>query len=83
MNLEYIIQNLKIFFSEHLNINLNDIRDDSLIIEELGVDSLNLLDLSVYIEDTYKITLDDCYFLQNLLSIKSVAEKILCEINKK
>ena len=47
MNLEYIIQDLKKFFSEHVKINLNNIRDDSLIIEELGADSLTLVDLSV------------------------------------
>lgn len=79
MNLEYIIQDLKKFFSEHLNINLNNIRDDSLIIEELGADSLTLVDLSVYIEGTYKIVLDERFFLQNISSIKSVAEKILLE----
>lgn len=79
----YIIQDLRKFFSEYLNINLNDIRDDSLIIEELGADSLALVDLSVHIEDTYEITLDTSYILQSSLSVKDIANKIFFELNNK
>lgn len=80
MNLESIIQDLKKFFNKHLNIELDNIKDESLIVEELGADSITLASLFAYIKDTYEITLDESVILQNALSIKSLAEKIFVNI---
>lgn len=80
MNLESIIQDLKVFFNKYLNIELDNIKDESLIVEELGADSITLANLFAYIEDTYKIELDESTILQNALSIKSIAEKIFANI---
>lgn len=48
MNLENIMYDLKLFFSEHLNIDFNDIKDYTLIIEELGSNSITIAELFVY-----------------------------------
>lgn len=82
MNLEYIIRDLKKFLSEHLNVSLNGIKNTSLIVEELGADSIILADLFVYIEDVYEVILDERFIFKNALSIKDIAETILLKIGK-
>lgn len=82
LNLACIIEDLKKFFSEYLNIKFKYIDDNSLIIEELGADSLTIAQLFVHIEEKYKIILDKEYILQSFLSVRDVANKILFEVNK-
>lgn len=48
LNLENIMYDLKLFFSEHLNIDFNNIKDYTIVIEELGSNSITIAELFVY-----------------------------------
>lgn len=78
LNLENIIYDLKLFFSEHLNIDFNNIKDHTLIIEELGSNSITLAELFVYAKKKYDIKLSKDFILKSSLSISDIANKI-CE----
>ena len=77
MDSEYIINDLKKYLSECLDIRLENIKNDSSIIGELGAYSIVLVGLFAYIKDTYKIILDEQIIL------KSVAEKIFLKLDYK
>lgn len=71
-----ILNNLKRFFSEHLNISFDVIKGNSFIIEELGTDSVVLAELFVYINKKYGIKLSKDFILKSSLSISDIANKI-------
>lgn len=74
-----ILNNLKTFFSEHLNISFDVIKDNALIIEELGTDSVVLAELFVYINKKYGIKLSKDFILKSSLNISDIANKIFEE----
>ncbi len=74
-----ILKNLKTFFSEHLNISFDVIKDNALIIEELGTDSVVLAELFVYINKKYGIKLSKDFILKSSLNISDIANKIFEE----
>lgn len=78
-NLENIMYDLKLFFSEHLNIDFNDIKDDTLVIEELGSNSITIAELFVYTQKKYGIKLSKYFILKSSLSISDIANKIFEE----
>lgn len=43
----------------HLEVGEGDLRDDALLGEDLGVDSLAAIELAMVLEDTYSIRLPD------------------------
>ena len=79
MNLENIMYDLKLFFSEHLNIDFNDVKDYTLIIEELGSNSITIAELFVYTQKKYGIKLSKDFILKSSLSISDIANKIFKE----
>ncbi len=42
-----------------LGVNKEDVKDDSLFVEDLGADSLDLTELILNIEDRFNIKIDD------------------------
>lgn len=83
MSLEYIVDDLKKYLTEYFDIRSDNINNNSLIIEDLGADSLALVSLFAYIEDTYNIKFDEQVVLKSVLSVESVAKEILLKINNK
>jgi len=78
--LEEIKQDIKQFFSEHLNFDMKKIKDDSLIIEDLNVDSIIIAEIFVYIQDKYGINVDEEFMLGNSLSISEISKMIVNKI---
>ncbi len=74
--LEDIKIDLKNFLSVYLNIDINCIEDESLIIEELGVDSFTIADLFSYIQEKYNIDLEMDFIMKSHLSINDIAKVI-------
>ena len=74
--IEEIKEDLKNFFSSYLNLDVSKINDNSLIIEELNVDSLIMAELFIYIEEKYNISIEKEFILEDSLNITSITNMI-------
>lgn len=54
-----IFDKVKEILSKQLRINVSEIDDDSAIVEDLGADSLDLVEMLMTFEDTYGFCIDD------------------------
>jgi acyl carrier protein len=54
-----IFDKVKEILSKQLRINVSEIDDDSAIVEDLGADSLDLVEMLMTFEDTYGFSIDD------------------------
>ena len=45
--------------AEQLRIDLSAVREDSLIVEELGADSVDIVEILTALEDRYQLTVED------------------------
>jgi len=54
-----ILEKIRRMISEKLGIGIDEVREDASIIEDLGADSLDLVDIIMYIEDTFGIRVED------------------------
>lgn len=77
-----IKQDIKKFFSEYLNLDVSRIKDESLIIEELDVNSIIIAEIFIHIEEKYKIEVNEEFMTQNSLSINDISNMIYNEIQK-
>lgn len=75
-SIEEIKEDLKKFFSTYLNLDISKVNDESLIIEELNVDSLIMAELFIYIEEKYKINIEKEFMLKDSLKIATIATMI-------
>lgn len=82
ISLKSIITDLKKFFSTYLNTNLTELKNETLIIEDLNVDSLIMAELLIYIEEKYNINIEKEFMLEDSLSIVNIAKMILNKISK-
>lgn len=57
-SIEEIKSDLRNFFSTYLNLDLSNVKNESLIVEELNVDSLIIAELFIYIEEKYDINIE-------------------------
>ena len=56
---ESVLESVKKIIAETLEIDVKDIKEESNLIADLGMESLDLVDLVVAFEDKYKVTIDD------------------------
>lgn len=75
-SIEEIKSDLRNFFSTYLNLDLSNVKNESLIVEELNVDSLIIAELFIYIEEKYDINIEQEFMLSDSLSINSIANLI-------
>lgn len=54
-----VLNTIKEILVEQLDIDTDIITTDSLLVEDLGADSLDAIDIVMSIEDTYKIEVPD------------------------
>lgn len=79
-SIEGIKSDLRTFFSTYLNINISNVKNESLIIEELNVDSIIIAELFIYIEEKYDINIEQEFMLSDSLSINSIANLIFKKV---
>lgn len=60
-----------------LNFSVNDITNDTLLFDELGFDSLTLVQLIIDLEEKFGIDLDDIEDFSAFESVGSIIEYIL------
>ncbi len=75
------IEKVKKLIAEQLCISIDDIKDDANIIEDLGADSLDVVELLMSFEDEFKVSIPDDK-LEELKSIPQIV-KIIDEYTKK
>ncbi len=75
------IDKVKKIIAEQLCISTDDIKDDANIIEDLGADSLDVVELLMSFEDEFKVSIPDEQ-LENLKTIPEIVKTIDQFINK-
>ena len=65
-----VFEKVKRIFVEQLDANENDITMDSVITDDLGADSLDLVDLLMSVEDEFDVEVPD----DDVLKIKTVGD---------
>ncbi len=70
-----IIEKVKELLAEQLGMDVNEIHDDSNILEDLGADSLDIIEMLMTLEDEYGVTIPDDQIGQ-VKTVKQVAELI-------
>lgn len=75
------IEKVKKIIAEQLCISTDEVKDDSNIIEDLGADSLDVVELLMTFEDEFGVSIPDDR-LEELKSIPQIV-KIIDEYSKK
>lgn len=75
------IDKVKQIIAEQLCISTDEIKDDANIIEDLGADSLDVVELLMTFEDEFKVSIPD-EKLEDLKSIPNIV-KLIDEYTKK
>ena len=65
-----IIEKVKELLAEQLGMDIKEIHDDSNILEDLGADSLDIIEMLMTLEDEYGITIPD----DKINQVKTVSE---------
>ena len=68
-----MFEKIQAILAEALNLPLEKITPDAKIVEDLGADSLDLVELLSQLEDEYGIVIPD-EEVENLLTVANVAE---------
>ncbi|NLA82903.1 MAG: acyl carrier protein [Clostridiaceae bacterium] len=64
------IENIKKILADQLYIDINDISEDSDIIDDLGADSLDIAELIMSVEEEYGIIVTD----ERLMGIRTIGQ---------
>ena len=70
-----IIEKVKELLAEQLGIDAKTISDEANILEDLGADSLDIIEMLMTLEDEYGVTIPDDQINQ-VKTVKQVAELI-------
>lgn len=54
-----VLEKIKEILAEQLDVDENSITPDSLLVEDLGADSLDAIDIVMSVEDEFKIEVSD------------------------
>lgn len=75
-----MIEKIKEVLAEQLGINKEEISDDANILEDLGADSLDVIEMLMTLEDEYGVTIPD----DKINQVKTVSEiaKLIDECRK-
>jgi len=76
VNREELFKKVAEMISEKLNVPIEDIDEDSHIIEDLGADSLDAFDLVMIIEDEFGIKLEDDE-IERMLTVKDILDLLM------
>lgn len=74
-----MMEKVKEIIAKQLRINAADIKDDDAIIEDLGADSLDIVELLMTLEDTMNITIPDDTV--NLKTVRDIADYLESSVN--
>ncbi|MGC8734882.1 MAG: acyl carrier protein [bacterium] len=75
MSRQEIFEKVKKILIEKLSVNESDIKEDSSLVDDLGVDSLDLVELLMKFEEEFKIEISE-EESQKILTIKDIVDFI-------
>ena len=71
-----ILEKVRRMIAEKLGIDLDDVKEEANLIEDLGADSLDLVDIVMYVEDTFGIRVED-EELESIRTLKDIVDGIV------
>lgn len=77
-----IIQQVKEVISECILMPIEEIEDNSLLRENLDMDSLDLVDIIIHLEDLLDIHIDE-ELLYNMISVKDIYDVVEFHVESK
>jgi acyl carrier protein len=75
MNRQEILEKVKKILIEKLSVNEADIKEDSSLVDDLGVDSLDLVELLMKFEEEFKVEISE-EESQKILTVKDIVDFI-------
>ncbi len=75
MSKQEIFEKVKKILVEKLSVNETDIKEDSSLVDDLGVDSLDLVELLMKFEEEFKIEISE-EESQKILTVKDIVDFI-------
>jgi acyl carrier protein len=75
MNRQEIFEKVKKILIEKLSVNEADIKEDSSLVDDLGVDSLDLVELLMKFEEEFKVEISE-EESQKILTVKDIVDFI-------
>jgi acyl carrier protein len=75
MNRQEIFEKVKKILIEKLSVNETDIKEDSSLVDDLGVDSLDLVELLMKFEEEFKVEISE-EESQKILTVKDIVDFI-------
>ena len=79
--LDEIKQTIRRVMSELAEFDVSEISDDALFIEELGVNSITIVQMFLTCQDTYDVVLADEMNLAEPMSVQKLAELVYSKMN--
>ena len=71
-----ILEKVRRMIAEKLGMDLDDVKEEANLIEDLGADSLDLVDIVMYVEDTFGIRVED-EELESIKTLKDIVDGIV------
>ncbi len=71
-----VLEEVKKAIADHLGVELGSIKEDSKLIDDLGADSLDLVELTMDLEEKFSIKIPD-EDLGKLTDVKNVVDYVL------
>lgn len=82
VGLEDITKKIRDTLNEVVDENISEISDDDLFVEDLGINSISIVQLFLTCEESYGIELTEEMKLAEPISINILAEKVYRKINE-
>jgi acyl carrier protein len=76
---ESVLESVKKIIADTLEIDVKEVKEDSNLIADLGMESLDLVDLVVAFEEKYKVSIDD----KDVKKLQTVKDIVTYIENKK
>ena len=68
-----MLEKIQAMLAEALNLPLEKVTPDAKIVDDLGADSLDIIELLSQLEDEYGVTIDE---VENIVTVADVAAEI-------
>ena len=81
ITLDEIRQTIRRVMSELVEFDVSEISDDALFIEELGVNSITIVQMFLTCQDTYDVVLANEMNLAEPMSVQKLAELVYIKLN--
>ncbi len=79
MKREEVLDKVKKILAEKLDVDEAEIKEEASLIDDLGADSLDLVDLVMDFEETFGVKIED-EELENIKTVKDVVDGIMAKL---